>query len=129
MLGQPYLIALALIEQKGKRFLPLGGKSLKSSLPADSNPREESSELIQQLLLRVFQKSSHSPIRRAAEEDSLILIQVDITSIQEEIPRLKAEWISTGNSTKFFSELRMICQGLWRITFTKGEGINFSTLA
>ena len=32
MIHHPYLIALALIKQEGKRYLPLGGKSLREGI-------------------------------------------------------------------------------------------------
>ena len=128
MIEHPYLIALALIEQGGKRALPLGGKSLKVALPIDKDPKEEGSSIIQQLLLRVFQRSEDHPIKRAFAQNSLLLIQIPIHSMQEHIPRLKAEWINTGNSEKFISELQIICKGVWSVIFTKQEGIEVSKL-
>ena len=123
MLDQPYLVALALIEQGGKRSLPLGGKSLKESLPENHTPNVEGSLIVQQLLLRIFQKSEDGPIKRAFAQNSLLLIQVPIDSMQANIPILKAEWINSGNSEKFISELQKICQGVWSVIFSKQEGI------
>ena len=128
MIEHPYLIALALIEQEGKRALPIGGKSLKKALPSDYDPKEEGSLLIQELLLRVFQKSEDAPIKRAFAQNSLLLIQIPIDSMQENIPQLKAQWINTGNNQKFISELQIICEGVWNVIFTKQEGLKVSRL-
>ncbi len=128
MIEHPYLIALALIKQDGKRALPLGGKSLRQTLSPNCSPELEGAALIQQLLLRVFQKSEDAPVTRAFENNSLLLIQVPMNSIQGDIPRLKAEWIITGDSKKLLSELQKICEGVWNVVFTKNEGIIFSNL-
>ncbi len=128
MIEHQYLIALALIEQGGKRALPLNGKSLKVPLPQNTSPNEESSSIVQQLLLRVFQRSEDDPIKRAFGQNSLLLIQIPIDSMQQHLPRLKSEWINTGNSTKLISELQTICQGVWKVIFTKQEGIEVSKL-
>ena len=124
----PYLIALALIEQNGKRTLPLGGKSIAQALPQNYCPRKESTDLVQQLLLRIFQKTDVTNVKRANGDQSLLLIQVPLSLMQERIPLLKAEWINTGNSKKLFSELQIICEGIWAVRFLKGEGVIISKL-
>ncbi len=128
MAKHPYLIALALIEQEGKRALPIGGKSLKTALAKAANPEREGAPLIQDLLLRIFQKSDAASLNRAYGEKSLLLIQISMYSMQEKIPLLKAEWINNGNSEKLISELQTICEGVWTVTFTKGSGTNFESL-
>ncbi len=128
MIGNPYLIALALIEQDGKRALPLGGKSLGKSIDSNSNPEKAGSDLIQQLLLRIFQKSDQSPLKRSFQNNSLLLIQIPMELMQERVPKIKSEWIRSGNNEKLISELKNICENVWSITFTKAQGVQSKKL-
>ena len=125
----PYLIALALIEQEGKRLLPLGGKSLKDSIELDNDPGDIGKELANQVLLRVFQKSESKPLRRAYGERSLLIIQIPMISMQEQIPLIKANWINYGDSEKLIQDLNQICMGLWSISFSREGGIKFAKLS
>ena len=124
----PYLIALALMEQDGSRLLPLGGKSIKKALLPNANPGETGESLILQLLLRVIQKSETAPLRRAYKTQSLLLIEIPMISMQEKIPLIKAEWISSGNNPRFMSELQTISTKVWSVSFEKGQGVHFSKL-
>ncbi len=124
----PYLIALALIEQDGNRLMPLGGKSLKSSIDKTLLPGEIGKELSNQLLLRIFQKSESNPLRRVFGERSLLLIQIPMLIMQERIPIIKANWINHGNNHKLCEELKEISIDLWSINFKKEAGIVFTSL-
>ena len=128
MTEHPDLIALALIEQEGKRSLPLGGKSLTTAIDTNSNPGEIGENLAQQVLLRVLQKTDEKPLRRAFGEKSLLLIQVSMVSMQEQIPLIKANWISSGDNTKLIYDLRNLCDGVWSMTFSREKGIHFCNL-
>ena len=124
----PYLIALGLIEQEGKRSMPLGGKSLKSSIEEAELLGKVGKELSNQLLLRIFQKSEANPLRRAYGEKSLLLVKIPMVIMQENIPIIKANWINHGDNHVLFEELKKICLGLWSISFKKESGIIFSNL-
>ncbi len=128
MTEYPYLVALALVEQMGKRSIPLGGKSLKKPIHENSDPGLLGQELAQQILLRVFQKSEVAPLKRANSDKSLLLIEIPIDLMQENIPLVKAHWIETGDNQKFISELRAICKRIWNITFSRDEGITFKKI-
>ena len=125
MIDYPYLIALALIEQEGKRYMPLGGKSLSSAISLNSNPGETGSGLAQQVLLRVLAKSQSSPIRRVYGEKSLLIVQIPMNVMQEQIPLIKASWINSGNSEKLIEDLKSLCEGGWSMSFTRDKGIHF----
>ena len=125
----PYLIALALIEQDGKRLLPLGGKSLKKSIEIDNDPSDIGKELANQVLLRVFQKSESKPLRRAYGERSLLVIQIPMSVMQEKIPLIKANWINYGDNERLIQDLNQICMGVWSINFSREGGVNFSKLS
>ncbi|AAP99421.1 MULTISPECIES: hypothetical protein [Prochlorococcus] len=122
-----YLIALALIEQEGKRSIPLGGKSIKKSFDPKNN-QETGEELLKELLIRVFQKSESGSIKRVNSDNSLLLIQIPMLPMQEKIPLIKAQWIESGNNQQLISQLIDICQGIWSANFTREEGLNFTCL-
>lgn len=128
MIEYPYLIALALIEQEGKRLMPLGGKSLKEEIKLEEDPVEIAETLVKELLLRIFQRSEDGSLRRASGDRSLLLIQVPMLEMQGQIPLLKSKWIESGDDEKLCSELIDICQGVWSLTFSRNEGTKFSRL-
>ena len=74
----------------------------------------------------MFQKTDSGPIQRAYGKGSLLLIQIEMDSMQENIPNLKSEWINTGNSKQLIDKLDNICKGVWSVTFAKEEGLQFS---
>ncbi len=125
MIEFPYLVALALIEQDGKRALPLGGQALKSPLQSDQTPGPIGEKLVKDLLIRVFQRSEESPLRRAAGDHSLLLIQVSMELMQDKIPLLKEKWIQSGNKEEFLSALSDICDGIWCLKFERYKGSEF----
>jgi hypothetical protein len=68
MADSPYLLAIALFEQNGKRAMPLGGRSLPKNAMRDDAmvPAPIASELALELLLRVWQRSDQGPLQRDA---------------------------------------------------------------
>ena len=128
MIHHPYLIALALIKQEGKRYLPLGGKSLRESIDPMNDPGEIGRDLAQQVLLRVFEKSDSKPLNRAYGEKSLIIIQVPMNSMQDKLPIIKANWLNSGDNEKLIEELNILSDGIWTISFSRDQGVNYSNL-
>ena len=126
MIEHPYLIALALIEQKAQRAIPLGGKSLKEEINSTYEPGEKADSLVRELLIRVFQRSETAPLRRVAGERSLLLILISMEVMQSKIPLVKSQWIKTGDNEKLFSELEALCEEVWAVNFTRDEGVRFS---
>lgn len=121
-----YLLALALIDQEGKRFMPLGGKSISKFIDPSSSPGITGEGLTSDLLLRVFQKSESGRIRRSNGEKSLLLIQLPMELMQERIPLIKAQWIKTGDNQKLMAELQIVCNGIWSAVFNRQDGLTFS---
>jgi hypothetical protein len=66
MAEAPYLVALALLEQEGKRALPLNGKSLAVAAAEAPDPGDDGRTLVLELLLRLWQRSEEGALRRAA---------------------------------------------------------------
>lgn len=115
MADAPYLIALALLEQGGRRALPLQGRSLPEPLPTGGDPGELGRGQALELLLRVWQRSDGGALRRAAGEPSLLLLTVPIEALTEQLPALKARWIADGDTTALLEGLGALAGGLWRL--------------
>ena len=120
-----YLIALALIEQSGKRAMPLGGKSVKHELKSNIQPNDIGQTLVTELLIRIFQKSEVDNIKRAAGHHSLLLVQIDMEIMQSNLPIIKSEWIHSGDTEQFIAKLVQLSENVWHLRFTKYEGIQF----
>ncbi len=125
MSSYPYMIALALIEQNGKRAIPLGGKSLKEPINETDEPGEIGECIAKELLLRILQRSENGPLRRSAGDLSLILIQIPMTNMQDQIPLIKSQWINSGNTEIFLEQLKEICERVWSLTFNKYTGTQY----
>ena len=123
-----YLIALALIEQQGKRFMPLGGKSIKELECKEEIMLEKARPIALEVLLRVFEKSDEGLIRRFAANQSLLIANLPMNEMQINIPKFKSEWIEKGNTPKFISDMNNISLGLWTVEFIRYEGIKFSQI-
>jgi hypothetical protein len=115
MADAPYLIALALVEQNGQRTMPLQGKSLREPLAAGEDPGEVGRQQVLELLLRLWQRSEATPLQRAAGDRSLLLVTVPITALQEQLPALKARWLSSGDTEALLHELRSLASGIWSL--------------
>lgn len=127
MADAPYLVALALVEQQGRRLLPLTGKSQSAEAASALEPGEEGRGLALELLLRLWQRSDEGALQRAAGDDSLLLVQMPMEVMSERVPLLKASWLSGGETTALLSNLNAhVIQG-WRISIAKYEPVTFSS--
>ena len=125
MADSPYLVALALIEQDGRRSLPLTGKSQSAAAAAASDPGETGRSLALELLLRIWQRSDDGLLRRAAGPDSLLLVELPLEVMSEQLPVLKANWIATGDTAALLDGLKNLVVRGWRIHFAKYEPVSF----
>ena len=129
MANQDYLIAMALIEQNGIRALPLGGKEIKDDLKNDDNFKKLGEEVVLNLLLRVFQRSDEGPLRRASEDQGLLLVHMHPKRMQKELPFIKSEWIRDGDTDQFLKYLGNLSKEIWTASFIKYKGIEFTSIA
>ena len=125
----PYLVGMVLIEESGKRAMPLGGKSIKEPLEASKSPEIKGEKIALELLVRVLQRSENSHIKRIASENSVLLIQISMENMQKELPRLKADWLKDGNNAKLLDQLRSLTLGIWSVGFSKESGIVYKSLS
>ncbi|MDA0716907.1 MAG: hypothetical protein O2839_01645 [Cyanobacteria bacterium] len=124
MADAPYLVALALVELDGKRALPLIGKSQ----PGDSGgePGEVGRTLALELLLSLWQRSETGGLRRAAAEDSLLLLEMPLELMSERLPFIKARWISGGPTKELLTSLEELTERRWRVSIVKYQPATFT---
>jgi hypothetical protein len=125
MADTPYLVALALMEQDGRRSLPLCGKSQPASAAAATDPGDTGRGLALELLLRIWQRSDDGPLRRAAGADSLLLVELPLEVMSEQLPLLKASWINSGDTAALLDGLNNLVIRGWRIHVAKYEPVSF----
>ena len=123
MIEFPYLIALALLQQNGKRLMPIGGKGLKSK-NIDIDCSEEFDQVGYEILLRVLQNSDNGPVVRASSDKSLMIVHLAMVEMQNNLPILKSNWINTGDTKAFINGLEKISESIWCISFQKNGGIS-----
>jgi hypothetical protein len=128
MADAPYLIALALLEQNGRRAMPLQGKSLREPLPAEGDPGEVGRQQALELLLRVWQRSDAGPLQRAAAGHSLLLVAVPIEALTEQLPALKAQWLNSGDTAALLQELEQLASGIWSLPLEPRQPLHYTRL-
>tara|TARA_B100000161_G_scaffold224033_1_gene169751 strand:- start:349 stop:753 length:405 start_codon:yes stop_codon:yes gene_type:complete len=129
MASQDYLIAIALIEQNSIRAMPLGGKEIKENLEEIDNFKKLGEEVILNLLLRVFQRSDEGALKRASEDNGLLLVHMHPKRMQKELPFIKSEWIRDGDTKQFIKYLSNLSKEIWTASFVKYKGIEFNSIA
>lgn len=125
MADAPYLVALALVQQEDQRLLPLTGKSCSAAAAEAADPGEEGRTLALELLLRLWQRSDGGALRRAAGDDSLLLVELPMEVMTEQVPLLKASWLSGGETAALLDGLRSYSSRGWRLTIAKYEPVTF----
>lgn len=126
MADAPYLVALALVNQQGRRALPLNGKSQSAEAASASDPGDSGHTLALELLLRLWQRSDEGALQRAAGDDSLLLVELPLEIMSEKLPLLKATWLSGGETEELLKSLKnQIIRG-WRISIAKYEPVTFT---
>ena len=124
MADAPYLVALAFVEIAGQRALPLTGKSQSAAAAAAVDPGEEGRTLALELLLRLWQRSDEGPLQRAAGDASLLLLELPMDLMSEQLPRLKAAWISSGDTAALLLSLQGLATRAWRLSIAKYEPVS-----
>ncbi|MBL6739926.1 MAG: hypothetical protein ISP81_07310 [Synechococcus sp. BS301-5m-G54] len=128
MADTPYLVALALIEQEGRRALPLAGRSQKEVAAEGEAPDELGRALVLELLLRVWQRSDEGLLRRAAAAESLLLVELPMERLPEDLPVLKAAWLNSGDAEAFRKGLQGMSPRAWTIAVEKFQPVSLTQL-
>ena len=129
MASQDYLIAIALIEQKNERAMPLGGKEIKVDLSEKETFKKLGEEIILNLLLRLIQRSDEGPLKRVSGEQGLLLVHMHPKRMQKELPFIKSEWIRDGDTSQFLKYLGNLSKEVWTASFVKYKGIEFTSIS
>tara|TARA_Y100001968_G_scaffold103920_1_gene93895 strand:- start:526 stop:930 length:405 start_codon:yes stop_codon:yes gene_type:complete len=125
---QKYVIAIALVEQNDKRLMPLGGKTMPGVDTLNQTSKKEVENVILDLLLRLFQRTSEGSIKKSNDETGLLLAEISFENMNSNIPAIKSNWINTGDTDTLIEKLKLICSNLWSVKFQKHEGIMFNDL-
>ena len=119
MADTPYLIAMALFDQQGRRALPLAGRSQAEVAPIGEAPQLLGHALVLDLLLRVWQRSDEGSLQRAAGLYSLLLVELPMERLPEDLPAIKAAWLKTGDTEAFKVALQAMSSRGWTIAVEK----------
>ena len=128
MADTPYLVALALIEQEGRRASPLAGRSQKEVAAEGEAPDELGRALVLELLLRVWQRSDEGLLKRAAAAESLLLVELPMERLPEDLPVLKAAWLNSGDAEAFRKGLQRMSPRAWTIAVEKFQPVSLRQL-
>ena len=97
-----------------------------SAAAADAvDPGDDGRTLALELLLRLWQRSQEGPLQRAAGEASLLLLELPMELMSEQLPLLKANWISGGETASLLNCLEGLAIRAWQITIAKYEPVSF----
>ena len=119
MADTPYLIAMALFDQQGRRALPLAGRSQAEVAPIGKAPELLGHALALDLLLRVWQRSDEGSLQRAAGLYSLLLVELPMERLPEDLPAIKAAWLKTGDTEAFKLALQAMSSRGWTMAVEK----------
>ena len=128
MASAPYLIALALLEQNGRRALPLQGRSLQESIPAEGDPGDDGHAQALELLVRIWQRSEDGPLRRAAADSSLLLVELPMEALMEQLPAAKAAWITNGDTAGLQRRLQELGGRLWSLSLEHRSPLHYTPI-
>ena len=130
MSDTPYLVALAFVELNGQRALPLTGKSWADGSSdaegAAADPGDAGRGLALELLLRLWQRSDDGALRRAAGDDSLLLLAMPLEVMSERLPVLKANWLGGADTATVQASIRELALQSWRVSIAKYEPVRFT---
>ena len=119
MADAPYLVALALFEQNGRRALPLAGRSQAQAAPEGETPTALAHTLALELLLRIWQRSDDGPLQRVVVPEALLVVELPMERLPEDLPQIKADWLNSGDSAAFLAALQTMGLRAWRLSIEK----------
>tara|TARA_Y100001968_G_scaffold320273_1_gene353005 strand:- start:403 stop:807 length:405 start_codon:yes stop_codon:yes gene_type:complete len=125
---QKYLVALALAEQNNKRIMPLGGKTFVGVDSESQAPKKEAEKILLDLLLRLFKRTTEGNLKVTNDEIGILVAEISFKNMQNNLPKIKSNWINTGKTDTLIQELNSICSNLWSINYRKHEGMIFNKL-
>ena len=128
MEDQKYLIAIALAEQNNQRLMPIGGKTYSGDNSSGNAPQKEADKIILDLLLRLFQRTNEGNLKISNDDKGILLAEIYSLEMQNIIPKIKSDWIKTGDTDNLIKKLISSCIKIWSVKYKKHEGISFNEL-
>ena len=128
MADAPYLVCLALVNQGDSRSMPLGGRSQQQNLPPGETPEALAHVLALELLLRIWQRSDDGPLQRADGSTALMVVELQMERLPEDVPRLKADWLNTGDTAAFKAALQAFSPRAWTVSIEKFKPVALQPL-
>ena len=119
MADAPYLVALALFEQNGRRSFTIR-RSLSLGAPSQGKrPTALAHTLALELLLRIWQRSDDGPLQRVVAPEALLVVELPMERLPEDLPQIKADWLNSGDSAAFLAALQTMGLRAWRLSIEK----------
>lgn len=128
MAEAPYLVALALFEQDGGRAMPLAGRSQLSAAADGEAPVPLGHALVLELLLRIWQRSDQGALQRVGGAEALLLVELPMERLPEDLPRIKAAWLNTGDTQAFKAALQTWSPRAWTVSIAKFKPVALEPL-
>ena len=92
----------------------------------EEQPTQVAHSLALELLLRLWQRSDEGTLRRACGVESLLLVELPMECLPEDLPRIKADWLNSGDTEAFQANLQAICGRAWTMSIAKFEAVALS---
>ncbi len=115
-----YILCFALINKKGKRSMPIAGKTI--TIKEVNLEDQKAKDLILEILLRIVQ-SPESKITNNKMDPNIYVIRIMEESMKKNLPRLKSNWIESGDKTKLIQKINIISKKTLTVNYEKYIGI------
>ena len=108
--------------------MPLGGRSQKQNLPPGESPEDLAHVLALELLLRIWQRSDDGPLQRAGSSTALMVVELQMERLSEDLPKIKADWLNSGDTSAFQAALKAITLRGWCMSIEKFKPVALNKL-
>ena len=108
--------------------MPLGGRSQQQNVSLGEAPEALAHALALELLLRIWQRSDDGPLQRAAGSEALIVVELQMERLPEDLPRIKADWLNSGDTSALMAALQSISLRGWSFSIEKFRPVALNQL-
>ena len=108
--------------------MPLGGRSQQQNVSLGEAPEALAHVLALELLLRIWQRSDDGPLQRAAGSEALIVVELQMERLPEDLPRIKADWLNSGDTSALMAALQSISLRGWSFSIEKFRPVALNQL-
>ena len=108
--------------------MPLGGRSQPQNLTPGETPEALAHVLALELLLRIWQRSDDGPLQRANGATALMVVELQMERLPEDLPKIKADWLNSGDTSAFQAALKAITLRGWCMSIEKFKPVALNKL-